>query len=185
MLDNHNSMPRDRLAFPRSVAPETAASDERPTVRARLVNGITIVEILDAETLFTAEAIADLTAQLRRLVEAGHTRIVLDFRAVRSVSSDVLGTLAGLHQRLEKLQGRLSLCGLDPVLRDMLRICRLDRVFAIDSDEDDTSHLAALEGDLARPRLQGPASSQYRTTEMGIGLGEGEAGAVKSWARHA
>src|SRR5205814_1977424 len=84
MLDKQDFMPRDRLAFPRAVAPETAASNERPTVRARLVDGITVVEVLDAETLFTAEAIADLTAQLRRLVEAGHTRMVLDFRGVRS-----------------------------------------------------------------------------------------------------
>src|SRR5439155_4157205 len=108
MLDKQDFIPRDRLAFPRAVAPETAVSNERPTVRARLVDGITVVEVLDAETLFTAEAIADLTAQLRRLVEAGHTRMVLDFRGVRSVSSDVLGTLAGLHRRLDKLGGRLG-----------------------------------------------------------------------------
>jgi anti-anti-sigma factor len=136
MLNQHDFMPRDRLAFLPAAAPATAASDERPTVRAGIVDGITVVEVLDAETLFTEEAIADLTAQLRRLVEAGHTRMVLDFRAVRSVSSDVLGTLAGLHLRLEKLAGRLSLCGLDPVLRDMLRICHLDRVFDIDPIED-------------------------------------------------
>ena len=47
------------------------------------------------------------------------------------MSSDVLGTLAGLHRRLEKLGGRLGLSDPDPGLRDMLRICRLDRLFEI------------------------------------------------------
>ncbi len=114
---------------------------------------------LNAEVLFAEEAIADLTAQLRRLVEAGHTRIVLDFRRVRLVSSDVLGTLAGLHRRLEKLGGRLSLCRPDPVLRDMLRICRLDRLFDIVPGEDDASDSTSLGENRLQLRLQGPASS--------------------------
>ncbi len=71
MSDKHDFMPLDRSAFPPAAAPAPPASDERPTVRAGMVDGITVVEILDAETLFTEEAIADLTAQLRRLVEAG------------------------------------------------------------------------------------------------------------------
>jgi anti-sigma B factor antagonist len=140
-------------ALARSVIPETAASDARPILRARQVDGITVVEVLDAESLFTEESIVDLTAQLRRLAEAGHTRMVLDFRGVRAVSSDVLGTLAGLHLRLEKLGGRLSLSGADPLLRNMLRICRLDRVFDING-EDDASDSAPIRHDLARSRFQ-------------------------------
>jgi anti-anti-sigma factor len=107
------------------------SQDRRPAVRVRTVDGLTVVDVLDAENLFAAEAIAELAAQLHRPVEAGHTRMLLNFRGVRSMSSDVLGTLAGLHRRLEKLGGRLGLSDPDPGLRDMLRICRLDRLFEI------------------------------------------------------
>jgi anti-sigma B factor antagonist len=161
MLDKQGFMPGDRLALPRTVVPEVADRGGRPNVRARTVDGVTIVEIVNAETLFAEEHIADLAAQLRRLVEAGHSRMVLDFRGVRSVSSDVLGTLAGLHRRLEKLGGRLSLCGADPVLRDMLRVCHLDRVFDINRDEDDDADSAPLRSDLTRSRFQVPASSRH------------------------
>ena len=48
------------------------------------------------------------------------------------MSSDVLGMLAGLDQRVKRAQGcRLGLCGLDPVMRDMMRICHLEQVFDI------------------------------------------------------
>jgi anti-sigma B factor antagonist len=63
---------------------------------------------------------------------------VLDFRGIRSMSSDVLGILAALYRRLEESRGRLALCGLDPAFREMLRICRLDRFFDI-QDEAETS----------------------------------------------
>jgi anti-anti-sigma factor len=104
-------------------------------VRVRTTDGKTVVEVLDAEVLFAQEDIAELAGQLRRLVEAGHTRLVLDFSGVRSMSSDVLGALAGLHRRLEAVGGRLGLSRPDPAIRDMLRICRLDRYLDVDPDE--------------------------------------------------
>ena len=116
------------------VALGTASPDGRPVFRVCTIDTITVVDILNAENLFAEEAIADLAAQLRSLVEGGHTRLVLNFRGVRSMSSDVLATLAGLHRRLEKVGGRLGLARPDAMLRDMLRICGLDRLFDIDCD---------------------------------------------------
>jgi hypothetical protein len=37
----------------------------------------------------------------------------------------------------------LAITGVDPVLRDMLRICRLERVFDLDADEAEASGAAA------------------------------------------
>jgi anti-anti-sigma factor len=132
-------MPRDRAGPLLAAAPETAAANERPTVRVRTVDGTTVVDILNAETLFAADDILDLGDHLHGLVEAGHNQLLLNFDSVRSMSSDVLGLLAGLHRRLEKSRGRLGLTGVDPVLGDMLRICRLDRVFDIHGGEPEPS----------------------------------------------
>lgn len=131
MSHKHDLMPGERHRLQLIEPARSAPANERPTVRVRIVDGITVVEVLNAEILFAAEAIAELAAQLRNLVDTGHPCIMLDFSGVRSMSSDVLGTLAGLHRLLEKIGGRLSLYGPPPVLRDMLRICRLDRVFDI------------------------------------------------------
>jgi anti-anti-sigma factor len=78
------------------------------------------------------------------VAEDGHTRLVLNFREVHTMSSDVLAMLAALHRRLEDSQRRLAISGLDPVLRDMLRLCRLDRVFDLHADEAEASGAAAL-----------------------------------------
>ena len=52
-------------------------------------------------------------------------------------SSSVLGSLALLQRRVGEAGGLLKLCGLDPVLRESLRICRLDREFVIYDNEED------------------------------------------------
>jgi hypothetical protein len=51
------------------------------------------------------------------------------------ISSEVLGILASLQRQVDPMRGSIVLCGLDPLLRDMVRITRLDRVFDICVDE--------------------------------------------------
>ena len=115
----------------------------RPAVRVRAVDGTVFVDIINAETLYAEEDISRLANQLRRLAEDGHARLVLNFREVHTMSSDVLAMLLALHRRLEKSRRRLAISGFDPVLREMLRICRLERVFDLLEDEAAGSAAAA------------------------------------------
>jgi len=154
MSHKQDLMPRDCGGL--GVAPETAAANERPTVRVRTVGGTTVVDILNAESLFAADDISNLGQHLQGLVEAGHNQLLLNFHAVRSMSSDVLGLLAALHRRLEKSRGRLGLTGVDPVLGDMLRICRLDRVFDIQRGEPEAPRAIAA----ARCNIPGASRSR-------------------------
>ena len=66
-----------------------------------------------------------------------------NFAGVRYVSSEVLGILATLQREVEPTRGRITLCGLAPLLRDMVRITHLDRVFGIASDEAEALGLSA------------------------------------------
>jgi anti-anti-sigma factor len=143
-------MSADQARKPWNGAPSppggTSRSDRphlRPALRLRAVDGTTIADIINAETLYAEEDISHLADQLRRLAEDGHTRLVLNFREVHTISSDVLGMLAALQRRLEESRRRLAISGLDPVLRDMLRICRLGRVFDLHADEAEASGVAA------------------------------------------
>jgi anti-anti-sigma factor len=58
--------------------------------------------------------------------------IILDFEQVQYLSSQALGIVMGLRQKLEKLpHGCLVLCGVGPKLLELLKITRLDKVLKI------------------------------------------------------
>jgi anti-anti-sigma factor len=110
--------------------------DGRPRLRVRTIERTALVRFEDAEILFEEEAIRAVGDQLHRLIaEGGHTRLVLNFGGVRYVSSDLLGILVGLRRKLDPAGGRIRFCGLDPLLRDMVRMAHLDRMFDISEDE--------------------------------------------------
>jgi anti-anti-sigma factor len=112
----------------------------------RVIERFSVVDILNAEALFDWDILGDLSTQLHRLIDAGHTRLVLNFNGVRFMSSDVLGILGGLQQRAERAQGRVGLCGLDPTLRKMIQICGMDRFFDFYADESEALRIGmALE----------------------------------------
>jgi anti-sigma B factor antagonist len=95
-----------------------------------------VVRFEDAEILFEEGAVHTVGRELHRLIEEeGHTRLVVNLTGVRYLSSEVLAILAGLQRKVDPVRGSIVLCGLDPLLRDMVRITHLDRVFDICGDE--------------------------------------------------
>jgi anti-anti-sigma factor len=95
-----------------------------------------IVRFVDAVLFFEEAAVRAVSRQLHQLVrEEGYTRLVVNLAGVSYLSSDVLGVLASVQREVDPARGRITLCGLDPLLRDMLRITRLDRVFDVCNDE--------------------------------------------------
>jgi anti-anti-sigma factor len=72
--------------------------------------------------------------------------MLLNFCGVQCISCGVLGMLAALHKRLEQAQARLVLCGLDPLMRQMIRICHLEPVFDIYADETEALSLVVERG---------------------------------------
>jgi anti-anti-sigma factor len=135
----------------RSLSPSDCP-DGRFLIAVQVVEGLSVVGIQNAEELVDPDAIRSLSMQLHRLIEEGHTRLLMDFEGVQRVSAGSLGMLVALHRRLEHAQTRLGLCGLDPVMRQMIRICYLEPLFDIYDD-----HRAALGVSSAarnQPRLE-------------------------------
>ncbi len=118
-------------------APSCLPADEWPRLEVRLVEGISVVDVLNAEALFDPGAIRDLSIQLHHLIETGQTRLLLNLSGVRYMSSNVLGTLAALHRRVAHERGRIGLIGLEPLLREMVRICSLEPMFDIYANESE------------------------------------------------
>jgi anti-sigma B factor antagonist len=102
----------------------------------RTVERTAVVRFEDAEILFEESAVHAVGRELHRLIEdEGHTRLVVNFAGVRYLSTEVLAILAGLQRKVEPVRGRIVLCGMDPLLRDMVRITHLDRIFDICGEE--------------------------------------------------
>ena len=118
------------------VRKSPSAAGVRPWLRIQIIERTALIRFEDAAFFFDEEVIRELGAQLDRLIkEDGHSRLLLNLGGVRYLSSDVLGKLAWLHKQLEPKRARVQVCGLDPLVRDMLRINHLDGVFDVCDDE--------------------------------------------------
>src|SRR3954466_14874960 len=107
-----------------------------PRVLLRSIERTALVRFANAEVLFDEDSVRSVGDRLDRLViEEGYTRLLLDLRGVRYVSGAMLGRLAALQRKLVPGRGRIQLCGLDPLVRDVLRISHLEREFDVCDDE--------------------------------------------------
>jgi anti-sigma B factor antagonist len=121
----------------------------RAALRVEQVGPVTVVRFVVPEVMH-AEVIESVGDQLSALVEDEARRLLLlDFSAVRKLSSALLGRLIGLHRRLLALQGRLALCGIDAELRRVFDLCQLPRLLQLCDDEP--AGLLALSGGTAIP----------------------------------
>ena len=153
-MSNHRKIDeRDRVRIATEAVARTddrgdpgnfpAQGDAPPRLRVRTIERAAILRFEGAEILFEESAVRAVSEQLNRLVDEGHTRLVVNFGGVRYLSSDVLGILAAVHKKIERARGRIQLCELDPLLRDMLRITHLDRVLDVCTDEAEALELLA------------------------------------------
>jgi anti-anti-sigma factor len=113
-------------------------------LRVRTAAGVTIVGFLEADLDSEAKILA-AGQGIAALLEAGRSRLLLDFGGVRYVGSAMLGKLIALHRRAAKAGGRMVLCGLSPYLRTIFEVGRLDQILAIRQDEDDALLLFGVE----------------------------------------
>jgi anti-anti-sigma factor len=108
----------------------------RPRLRVRVLERTALVRFDDAELFLDEAIIRGLGEQLESLIQPdGHPRLVVNFGGARYLSSDVLAKLVRLAKQAEPAYGRIQLCELDPLLRDMLRITGLDEMFDLCGNE--------------------------------------------------
>jgi hypothetical protein len=82
----------------------------------RVIERTAIVHFLDSEVLFEEAVVRAIGDQLERLIEEGHTRVLLNFGGVRYLSCALLGRLAAIQkEKIAPVRGRIQLCGLDPL----------------------------------------------------------------------
>jgi anti-sigma B factor antagonist len=113
----------------------------QPPRRRRLeleeLGDVTVVSFTDRKIL-DEQNIQIIGDQLFSLVdEQGRKKILLNFGNVEYMSSAALGKLITLNKKVNTAGGRLVLCNIDPQIREVFEITKLDKLFVIKSDEQE------------------------------------------------
>lgn len=76
-------------------------------------------------------------SSLLELMRGPLERIVLDLSGVSYIDSSGVGTLVVIKREIEKLRARIVLVGLQPRVKSVFEITRLDRFFTIANSVDE------------------------------------------------
>jgi anti-anti-sigma factor len=74
----------------------------------------------------------DLMEMLNKTTEE---RVILDFRNVKFMSSSMLGKLIQINKKAGEFKVKMKFCSIDPEIRQVFKITKLDKVFEIEADE--------------------------------------------------
>ncbi len=109
----------------------------RPRIEVEYAQDAAIATLTDEKILDEAD-IRGLEDSIMPLLESsGSINLVLDFSNVKFLTSAVLGLLIRISRKIYESEGQFKLCGINPKIREIFRITRLDRVFDIHADRYD------------------------------------------------
>jgi anti-sigma B factor antagonist len=74
----------------------------------------------------------DVVAELEKTTEG---LVILDFQKVQFMSSAMLGRLVMINKKCQEFKVKLKLSSIDPEIRKVFKITKLDKLFDLESDE--------------------------------------------------
>ena len=100
------------------------------------IDGVKVVRFHDRH-LFDERTVREVAEQVATILPNDGTpiRLVLDFSDVALISSSLLSKLILFQRRIDASRGKLRLCEMSPVIRQVFRTSNLDRLFTIDRDQ--------------------------------------------------
>ncbi|HEX3598764.1 MAG TPA: STAS domain-containing protein [Lacipirellulaceae bacterium] len=98
-------------------------------------DGILTVLFEDARILDESK-LEQLSRDLMEMLDkTTEERVILDFRNVKFMSSSMLGKLIQVNKKAGEFKVKLKFCSIDPEIRQVFKITKLDKVFDIEADE--------------------------------------------------
>jgi len=100
----------------------------------RSEDGIVVLTFLPGLMLASEsrERIDDVTDAMH-----GSSQVILDLSQLQILSSIFLGLLVALHRRVESADGKMKICGLQPDVREVFKMTKLEDLLDIRDDEQD------------------------------------------------
>jgi len=112
------------------------SNDSRLRVRKE-ENGVTRVEFIDRNILDEGN-IQAIGEELGRIIDADQIpKLLISFSNVDHLSSAALGTLITVNTKVKNRGGELRLSDIDPQIRDVFEITKLNRLFKIHDTSQD------------------------------------------------
>jgi anti-anti-sigma factor len=105
--------------------PAYAIENETPSPAA---SGILVLRLPEASD---RQACEDFEAEVKGALASRPTMIVVDLSTAHSISTVILGMLLSLRRSMMNLGGEVRLTGVQPMVRRVLNICRLDQLFGV------------------------------------------------------
>ncbi len=97
---------------------------------------ISIIEFLDVNVT-NPVAIERIRQELEtHIVRVGQPKLVVSFANVKYLSSAMIGVIMALHKKITAAQGGLRLANVSPMIMEVLKLTRLDKVLKIFDSTD-------------------------------------------------
>jgi anti-sigma B factor antagonist len=111
------------------------ASDSRMAVHFD-PGDVTRIELLDRNIL-EETVIQQIGDEIGQIIDRQETpRILISFENVEHLSSAALGTLITLNNKIQNKNGQLRLSEINPQIREVFSITKLNKLFQIYDDRD-------------------------------------------------
>lgn len=90
-----------------------------------------------ATSISDSKGITAACAEIDKYIEKNHPRaMVINFEKVKFFSSQVLGVLLAIRDKIEKYHGRIVISAIDPGLHRVFKITNLDKIFEFFPDKE-------------------------------------------------
>lgn len=121
--------------IPSPINPQVPTSMLKPSVDVREENGVLVAEFWDCLRLDPTPVQALRSHFDQHLQRGGRPDLVVDLNGVGFAGSAALGGFVGIHKQARKHSGHAVLCNVDPNVREVLRVSKLDTLLPVLADK--------------------------------------------------
>lgn len=101
------------------------------TKTRKLENGITVVEI--SGRLNLGNSLLGIESGIKRLIEAGARKLIVDLTEVNYIDSSGIGMLVACAGQLEQSSGRMRIAGASGAVAKAFEIVHMERITPLDA----------------------------------------------------
>jgi anti-sigma B factor antagonist len=94
------------------------------------------VTVISVDGEVDASNSTDLGDSLDQLLADGHKKLIVDLKDVKFIDSSGLGTLVRVYKHARADSGDVCLASLQPTVKRVFELTRLDRVFEVHPDSE-------------------------------------------------
>jgi anti-sigma B factor antagonist len=110
--------------------------DEKVGVKITNEEGVAVITF-KATSISYAEEIAGVAKEIEEFIEQNRPkRVIFDFVGVKFFSSQVLGLLLNIRDKVQKYDGEVVISAINPQLHKVFKITSLEKVFRFFPDKE-------------------------------------------------